>query len=361
MKNTICTILALIFLVSVSHTQDHTNVDEKMKLFVSSNKMKGVSAAYSVAGETIWKEENGYSDDDGKIAFTSQTLTRTASIAKPMTAIAIMQLMEHEKLDIDDPLSKYVPGLPPSIADKITIRQLLGHTSGIGGYGSGDEAETTKEYATLKEAVELFKDRDLLFEPGTDFNYSTYGYVMLGRVIEEVSGLTYEEYLQKNIWDVAKMSNTGVEKYGVKYENKSSLFHCKKKKAKKAKQNNLSNRIPGGGFYSTVEDLMKFGNAILENKFISEKSLVRMCQSHGMKKEGNPYGMGWYLYGGKENPGALIGHSGEQTGCTTQLMIVPKLRTVVVVMSNTSGNFNEVIQYSIDFIPLANEAIAANK
>ena len=109
----------------------------------------------------------------------------------------------------------------------------------------------------------VFENRKLDFTPGTDFGYSTYGYVVLGLIIEKISGISFEEYLQEHIWNKAGMSNTGIEKYGIDYPNKSALYHYEKKKTVDGTKNNLSNRVPGGGVYSTLQVILKFGNGIL--------------------------------------------------------------------------------------------------
>jgi len=361
MKNIITFLFISIISSAALISQDHSGIEQTLHDLVASKKVTGLAAAYSVDGNLEWSKGAGLACKDDESSFSPQTLTRTASIAKPMTAIAIMQLFEKGQLDLDATLDTYISDLSHDKGSVITVRHLLEQTSGIGAYASGKEAETKEQYNSLEEALTIFKDRDLLFEPGSDFKYSTYGYVVLGRVIEEVSGMSYGAYVKQNIWDVAGMENTGVEEFGKVYENKSGLFHRNKKKAKRAKQNNLSNRIPAGGIYSTVEDLLKFGNAIINHQLISEESLKLMSVSSGMKKEGNPYGMGWYLYGGSETPGAIIGHSGEQTGCSSQLMIVSSLKTVIVVLSNTSGSWNEIIQYSVEFIPIAKEIYTSKK
>ncbi|MEM9936709.1 MAG: serine hydrolase domain-containing protein, partial [Bacteroidota bacterium] len=227
------------------------------------------------------------------------------------------------------------------------------HTSGIPQYQSGKEAQNKTHYSSLEEAMTVFQDRSLLFEPGSGFFYTTYGYVVLGRILEVASGLSYEELMQSRIWDRAGMENTGIENIGTSYENKSCLYHKDKKKAKESKQNDLSNRIPGGGFYSTLEDVMKFGNALLEGKFISDSMFQQMTTNQYAKKEGNPYGLGWYLYAPAPNENLVIGHSGEQTGVSAQLMIIPKSNTVVVVLANTSGAWKDVVTLSSQLIQIS--------
>lgn len=280
-----------------------------------------------------------------------------ASIAKPMTAIGIMQLVEKEKVDLDAPLQTYLSDFPEKKEGTITLRQLLQHASGIPAYAKMKEQENTQDYPDLKAAMDIFQNRELLSKPGAEFNYTSYGYVVLGRVIEEVSGMSYEAYMQKNIWDPAGMSQTGIEVYQSDHPEKTSIYHRKKAgKIKLAQETNLSDRIPGGGLYATVEDLLRFGEAVLNNKLISETSLQAMMQDSGLKKEENAYGLGWYLYGKNPKYGEVIGHTGGQTGCSAMFMLMPEVKTVIVSLSNTSGAMQRVSNVAVGFFPLAEQA-----
>lgn len=353
MKKTI--ILFFTFLVSFfafSQQKNSNEVNNLLDEVVTKKTVIGVSAGYSINGKTIQQSASGYANKKENIKFTIDTKVRMGSIAKPMTAIAVMQLVEKGLIDIDAPIQTYIPDYPKHIKTQITTRHLLSHTSGIPGYKDGNESNTTVNYATLYEALDVFKNRSLLFEPGTKYSYTTYGYTVLGVIIEKVSGKTFEEYMQENIWEAANMTNTGVEKFGLKNENKSQLYHRNngKGKAKIANENNLSNRIPAGGFYTTVVDMLKFGNAVLDNTFITDSTFEIMRQHHSLEKENNAYGFGWFLYAQKPNQGAIIGHPGAQTGCTSFLFIVPSKKAVSVILSNTSR-----AQSDID--PIANKLL----
>ncbi len=360
-------VLLLCFVVVTAKlTAQHTVIltvdtknkaDQLLEKNIAEQVFTGVIAGISINGNKEWMQAKGYSNAKAKDAMTIQTITRTASIAKSMTAVAVMQLFEQGLIDLDAPIQTYIPDFPKKTAGDITTRQLLYQTSGIAGYASAKEAQTTKNYESLAAAVEVFKNRDLLHQPGSAFYYSTYNYVTLGLIIEKVSGLTYEAYMTKNILEKAGMTNTGVEKYQSQYANKSSLYHRNKKGKIKlvSKENNLSNRIPGGGFYSCLEDMLRFGEAIINHELISEKTFQMMVQKSTVEKEGNPYGLGWFMYGGKENPSDCIGHSGEQTGVSAQLMILPAKNMVVAVMSNTSGSWEKAIHLSVQLIQLAKE------
>ena len=170
-----------------------------------------------------------------ELPIKTNTLNRTASIAKPITAVAIMQLKESKGLDLDSTVDNYLPEYKNHPYAKITVRHLLSHMSGVDAYASTKEVENSTEYPDLKAATKVFDQRELLSEPGTDYFYTSYGFVLLGRVIEEVSGQSYEDYVDKNIFQKAGMMDTGVEKFDGTYEGMTVLYSKKKKSAKTAK------------------------------------------------------------------------------------------------------------------------------
>ncbi|MBO3696879.1 serine hydrolase [Roseivirga sp. E12] len=350
-------IITALFIGFNSQAQDQaTKAKVLLESLITKDKIVGAAGGFTIDGETVWQMGAGYADRKSEVKFTPTTITRLASIAKSMTAIAVMQLVEQDLIDLDTPIQTYIPDYPKHEKTQITTRHLLSHTSGIGGYTSAKDAQTKVEYPTLYDALEIFKDRELLFEPGTRYSYTTYGYTVLGVIVERASGMTFEDYMQKNIWDKAGMTNTGVEKFGQKKPNQSSLYHqIRKGKSRDGKENNLSNRIPGGGVYSTLEDMLKFGNAVINNVFVKESTMDLMREHHSLEKERNGYGFGWFLYNPKPNEGAIIGHSGEQTGSCTQIVIVPSLKLVTVILTNTSGTFSEVQPATFNLFNIANE------
>lgn len=341
-----------LFLQIIGFAQTPTDTAEfLLQKLVINEHVIGAATGIMVEGEIEWQSAVGYADEGQSKAFTTATITRTASIAKSMTAIAVMQLYEQGLIYLDVPIQTYLPDFPKKAQGDITVRHLLAHTSGIKNYKNVKEVENETHYPTLAAAVDIFKDRDLDFKPGERFSYASYNYVVLGLIIERVSGMIFEDYMRKNVWDKAGMTHTSVEKPGEAIPNKSVLYHKSKRgKIKQAKPNDLSNRVPGGGFQTTPGDMLRFGNAVIKHQLIRAETLELMTQSHSLEKEGNPYGFGWFLYGPKPYENLVIGHSGEQTGAATQLMIIPKNKTVIVVLANTSGSWQEVIGLSVELI-----------
>lgn len=316
--------------------------------------MGGVAAAGFTDRASVYST-GGWANAETKEAFTANTLCRIASVAKPMTAVATLQLYEKGLLDLDTPIQQHLPDFPNG--NKITARHLLYQLAGISNY-KGKETENKKDYPNLAAAIEVFEDRSLLHEPGTAFAYSTYGYTILGRIIEVVAGQDYESYMKANIWEPAGMMNTGIEHADVDYENKSALYILDRKgRVKEGTRNNLSNRIPGGGFYSTAEDLLKFGRAVVDHTLLTEETTELMFSLSEVKKEGSPYAMGWVHYGPVGREELVVGHAGEQTGSATQFMINRKAGYVIVVMTNTGRAWGDVVKLALDMFPPIEKAI----
>lgn len=335
-------LLLFLFIPSILAAQADFNAlktfgDSILENHILEKNCVAISAAISKDGEVVYKGGDGYSDVTHKKVFISTTKTRIASIIKPMTAIAIMQLVEQNKIDLDEEIQLYVPQFPIKIEGSITVRQLLSHTAGIPSYNGMKEIDNKINYPTLSDAVAIFANRDLVSIPGTEYHYTSYGYTLLGLIIEKVSGISYEEYMQEYIWNKAGMENTGIEVSGVSYPNKSLLYKKNKDLTfSKLKPTNLSDRIPGGGVYSTVEDVLKFGNAVLNNTLIKESTLEQMIVDPEKTIDKSNYGLGWYVYKEKQDIEYAFGHTGAQSGASGQLIILPEEKIVIVVLSNTS-------------------------
>ena len=168
---------------------------------MASNNFLGVTAGLYIENCVTCLSGAGFTDKSEQKRTNSNMLGRIASITKPMTAIAIMQLYEKGMLDLDTPIQTYIKEFPKKIKGDITIRHLLKHTSGISPYSSKWEALSFTHYTSLVDALDAFKDNELAFEPGTQFLYSSYGYTVLGAIIEKVTQMSYGEYMKKNIWD----------------------------------------------------------------------------------------------------------------------------------------------------------------
>ena len=331
----------------VAHAQQKTLSQEKVTVidraasdFMASTSATGVGVAVVLDGQLVWSSGFGLADLENNVPATPATLFRLGSISKPITAAAAMQLAEHGKLDLDSPVQKYCPVFPQKDAP-ITTRELLGHLSGIRHYnpdGKGDVPEdSARHFATTQEALTLFANDPLVAPPGTKFNYSTYGYTVVGCVIEGAAAQKFTDYVRENVFRLAAMDHTQADDYFALVPHRSRWYH---KDANSAVQNagvlDSSYKIPGGGFISSADDMARFAIAMLDDKLVSRKTRDVMWTPQ-KTANGKPttYGLGWGV--AEQHHLAMVGHTGSQQGASTCLTMVPNQRAAIVVLSNMDG------------------------
>lgn len=306
---------------------------------MASNNFLGVTTGLYIDNCGTYVSGAGFTNKADQKRTSSNMLGRIASITKPMTAIAIMQLYEKGIIDLDKPIQTYLKEFPKKTKGDITIRHLLKHTSGISHYASKWDAMSFTHYPTLVNALEAFSDKELAFNPGTQYMYSSYGYTVLGAIIEKVSQMSYGEYMRKNIWDKAGMLNTSLDESKQKYNNKTRQYLKVGSTYIKSPNTDLSIIYPAGGVQSTAKDLLKFGEAILQNKLIDSSTLEMMINATDELAPAigdDPYGFGWAVY---DDPtyGKIIQHGGTQPGTSSFFSIFLDRKIVSVVLSNSFG------------------------
>jgi CubicO group peptidase (beta-lactamase class C family) len=179
-------------------------VDSVVQPLMAGARVPGLAVAVAVDGVVRWERAYGYADLEQCVPVTRFTMFRLASVSKPVTAIAALQLAEQRKLDLDAPIQRLVPEFPET-PTPITVRQLLAHTSGIRHY-RGDEAMSTRQYASLASALAIFAGDSLVHPPGTAYAYSTYGYTLLGLAVERAAGQPFLEQLRTRVLEPAGVS-----------------------------------------------------------------------------------------------------------------------------------------------------------
>ena len=320
-------------------------IEQMISAKMSKDRIPGLSIAIAVDGKLVWSNGYGLADIENFVPAKATTAYRSASIGKPMTATAIMQLVEKGKLDLDAPIQQYCKAFPQK-QWTLTSRHLLTHMGGIRHYGGPNgeqESFSTRHYKTITESLEPFKDDPLLFEPGTEYRYSTYGYNTLGCVIEGASGTDFLTYMKENIFQPAKMNNTRDDNPSAIVPNRASGYILNDKgELINSRMVDMSNRLPAGGFITTSEDLVLFSVAVMENKLISKKTFEQMLTPQKTKAgQTVGYGLGWGLfpdedwYGEKE---AI--HGGQSPGVSGMLYLLPNRRFAVAFQGN-SENFSD--------------------
>ena len=235
----------------------------------------GVAGAVAVNGRIVFSGGAGIADRNTDASVTPATVFNIGSVSKVLTATAVMQLIERGQVGIDDPIQKYVPAFPDKGAP-ITIRHLVTQTSGIRHY-LNETARSQARY-THAQSLALFKDDPLLFRPGAFYFYSSYGVNLLQGVIEKVSGLAFEQYMTKNIWEPTEMRNTRLDIPERPVPNRAKAYQVSTG-GRQAWANDLSYAYASGGMLSTAEDLVRFGVALNHARLISRESLARMYET----------------------------------------------------------------------------------
>jgi CubicO group peptidase (beta-lactamase class C family) len=310
------------------------------------NKVPGVSVAVVKSQHIVIEKGYGMANLEHFVPVTPSTVFRLASVSKPITAVAVMQLVEKGKLALDSPIQKYVPAFPLK-RFPVTTRQLLSHLSGIRHY-KGDEFSLNKRYKSLTEALDIFKADTLLHKPGDEQTYSTYGYTVLGVIIESISGLSFMDYLKQNIFLPAGMTQTYQDDPLQLIPGRSSNYDTIMRGiVRNSAFVNTSYKIPGGGLLSTVGDMSKFLIALQNGKLINLKTWQLMTTEVKTSK-GTPthYGLGWILgippFEGLPHLPNAVWHGGVQQGSTTAILILPDKNFAVVILSNLGELGNDI-------------------
>ncbi len=342
--NLLSSIPAMAQSPTVLSTDKIAKIEAAITALMSSKHIPGLSIAIVNNNQLRWQSGYGIADLENSVPAKAVTVYRIASVAKPITAVAVMQLVESGKLDLDAPIQKYVPTFPAK-PWPITTRQLLGHLSGIRNYKQNEfpnQADSTRFYNSLTEALSMFKDDPLDFEPGTKFSYTTYGYTLLGTVIEGASGMSYVDYMRENVFKPAKMIHTQADNVYDIIPNRARGYHPKAYgkfdgNLRNADLADTSYKIPAGGLVSTVEDLANFAIAVQNGVLIKKETFEQMSAPQKTADgKATSYGLGWYIDGVGDRKG-LVWHGGVQSGVTSMLFILPKERLALVILTNLEG------------------------
>ncbi len=295
----------------------------------------GVSVAVSIAGETIWAEGFGYADIENQIPIDVHSQFRIGSISKPFTAAALAHLYSAGEIDIDAPVQTYVPSFPEKDWT-VTTRQLGGHLAGIRHY-RGNEMRSNVHYPTVEGGLSIFKDDPLEFEPGSKYQYSSYGWNLISAAIEGASGEPFLEFVSSTVFDPLSMSDTEPD-FSTRDIDGRVAFYDKDEDGNPTLSPDVDNsyKWAGGGFLSTRTDILKFANGHLSGDFLSPegRSLLFSRQKTNDGERTN-YGFGW----GVRNDEAgrlLLGHTGGSVGGTSIFQMNADNDIVVALTVNQS-------------------------
>jgi CubicO group peptidase (beta-lactamase class C family) len=281
-------------------------------------------------GHTLIDQGYGSADLEWNMPNSPTTKFRLGSITKQFTAASILLLQERGKLNIDDPISKYMPDSPAAWS-KITVYNVLTHTSGIPSFtGFPDYRSTEWKDTTPIELVARFRDKPLDFEPAAKFNYSNSGYVLLGYLIENVSGQKYGDFLQQNIFTPLGMKDTGIDSNAALVPQRAQGYRRTPHGIEHDGYISMTIPFSAGALYSTTGDLLKWEQGLFGGKVLKPESLARMTTPFK-----SDYGFGVFI---RNTDGhKLITHGGGIEGFNTSLNYYPDDRLTVIVLGNLTG------------------------
>jgi len=318
----------------------------RMAVFRETLGAPSLSAAVAIDGELVWEGAVGWADIEAETPISTDRLYRIGSSSKAVTAIALARLVDRGAFDLDQPISEIFDHLPnPDWAD-ITPRQLASHMSGVPHYDGNTELGGLYSMITLRahiddvrEAVTLFDESELLFEPGSDFDYSSLGTVLLGAAMSEVTGLSYREIIRNEVLRPAGATVTRVAPREAG-DPMVGFYYREGDRFRRWRPVDLSHRLPGGGWASTPAELVQIGSLMLDEDFISRDTREAFwTPQHLNSGEVNEqdYALGWRWREWEiEGVGPMrnANHGGVSRGSQCWLMILPDYNMVIAFTIN---------------------------
>jgi CubicO group peptidase (beta-lactamase class C family) len=319
-------------------------------VFIEGYVAKGVfsgTVLISQNGKILFEKTYGLANIAFDVPNTTQTKFKIHSTTKPFTATAIMLLVQQGKLSLEDSITKYLPGSPPTW-NQVAIKHLLSHTSGIPDFtNTWADAWDKSNLQTLSKVLPQIKDTPLAFQPGSTISYSNSGYELLGCIIEKVSGQTYPAFMQDHIFGPLGMSNTGIELPApidhsdymgpVPVKNLATGYNGAPGHPELS-HSLMFKLMAAGGIYSTAEDLLRFDQALYGDELLTPSYRNKMFSPAIVGKNGNGYGFGWMIR--KQFNRLCLRHDGGNNGFISTLDRYPVDHVTIIVESNF-GYFDE--------------------
>lgn len=325
--------LFLLFAAVAAHARD-----DKVRAFeqfveqtMKAQQMPGLSVAV-MHGDFRWSRGFGFADLENQVPARAESSYRMGSVSKPFTAAAVLKLAEEGKLDLDAEVQTYVPYFPKK-AHPVTVRQLLAHQGGISHYRDYMKEGRIREPKNTREALAIFQDFELIAEPGTAYNYSSYGYNLLGAVIEGASGKPYGEYVAEHVWKPLGMTSTRMDDPRALVPHRVTGYVLEDGKLRRSEYVDISSRFGGGGARSTVDDMLRFIDGLASGKVLkSDTRNAAWTMQPTRDGRYTRYGLGFGIM--MRNGRWIVAHSGAQQETRTNLVIVPSERFAFALASN---------------------------
>lgn len=305
-----------------------------------------ISAAVGVDGKLAWSAVLGYADVDARTPATLRSQFRIGSTSKALTSVGIGTLLDRGALDLDAPLGRYAPYLPPEYA-ALTTRQVMSHTAGVRDYGMclcfpAWEYYNRRQYDSVRDGLAIFLDDALLFEPGTRFAYTSYGYNLAAAALEGAAQTGFLEYMQREVFAPLGMQGTAADHALRDMPQRAAFYDVEGGRYKPAYPVNNSSKWASGGFIATPGDLVALGNALLADQFLSPATKATLFAPQRLANgdvNAQQYALGWRhhftwtLFDGKLDAEA-IHHQGTANGSTSVFVLFPEYGVTLSLMMN---------------------------
>lgn len=296
----------------------------------------GLTAGVLIEGQVVWAEGFGYANLETRTPVTPLTKMRIGSVSKPLTSVALGRLVEEGRLDLDAPVQEYVPSFPEKRYE-ITPREVAGHVAGIRHY-EGDEFYSRTHYDSVEEGLDIFESDSLLFEPGTEYDYSSYGWNLVSAVIEGAAETPFLKYMRREVIEPMHLRHT-VAGHTDSLISYRTQFYTRTDEGQVLNAPYVDNsyKWAGGGYLSTATDLVRFGDAMIQESVLSsETTELLFTPLETTDGESSEYGLGWRI-GTDDHGRRTVGHTGGSVGGTTRFVIYPEEHVVVALISNLGG------------------------
>jgi CubicO group peptidase (beta-lactamase class C family) len=331
-------LLCFIVLFSVrSNAQDlNRKIDSLIQSELKETNGPGGVFLISKKGKPIYEKAFGMANLELDSKLNTNSIFQIGSMTKQFTAVAILMLEEQGKLKVSDPVAKYIPSYPNG--DKITIHHLLTHTSGIKDFTKMKALQNiAQKEMTPEQMVDFFKNEPVDFAPGEKFEYNNSGYVVLGYIIELASGETYEDFIKKNIFDKAGMTNSYYASDRKIIKNRAFGYHKKSTGYVNKTVINFSVPFSSGSLMSTLDDMLKWQNALNQNLLLSSKEETKAFTKYKLNNgQEIEYGYGWHLKNISGIP--TREHGGSIFGFKSMAVYIPSEDIYVLGFSNCDCN-----------------------
>ena len=348
-RNLFILFVITLMTASAAFAQDNAKkIDELLKNYHDYGQFNG-AVLVGEKGKIVHAKGYGMANMEWAIPVQADTKFRIGSVTKQFTAAVILQLAAEGKIKLDGKITDYLPDYRKDTGDKVTVHQLLNHTSGIPSYTSHPDffAKVSRNPYSVADFVKSFSSGDFEFEPGTKFKYNNSGYFLLGAIIEKVTGKTYETVLQERIFAPLAMTNTGYDKYAEILPKRANGYEKTADGYRNAAYLDMSLPYAAGSLYSTVEDLYKWDQALYADKILSAASKNLMF-TPGLSQ----YGYGFFIaeqpIGKSGEKTKLVQHSGGINGFNSLLTRLPDKQQTVIILDNVGlGRYQDAITTGI--------------